>query len=119
MWAFEDSGNMSFVEMDAAEVAELAWKCIKHIEECRAHDWEAAIAYRRRGYQKSWFRRLFRMEVPSDADIQKEIKSDRVASLLTGCYAEGSLQTAEKLLRASRYAKTMTISTRDLESIGA
>jgi hypothetical protein len=119
MWDFEDSSNMSFVEMDADEIARLAHECIKRIEEHRARDWENAIAIRRLDYQKSWFRRLFQIEVPSDADIRKKIESDRFASLLTGCYAWGSLQTAEKLLRASRHAKKVSVSTRDLESIGA
>lgn len=113
------SVNCSFIEMPAEKLRHLAQNCLDRIDAHKRREIADTIAKERSGYEKSWFRRLFRMKVPSDAEIKAGLSGGGAFSTMQDIdmYAWGSKDIATKLLKACEHSQTVHVSVGDLDMI--
>ena len=113
--------SCSFVEMQSEEVRKLAQACLDRIEKHKKDSWARQVAIRHNEYERSWWRRLRKLPVPSDEEILRELKGGSLNYLSMGIdfYGWGSQERAERLLRAAKHAPVVHVSAEDLMFIGA
>jgi len=109
--------SCSFVQMSSDEVKKLAEDCLARIEARNDRVVKAWINEERQNHEKSWWRRLFRLAVPTDDQLRKEFFDNWVFSMDVSMYAWRSRQVAENLLKASSRASTINVSAEDLDYI--
>lgn len=105
----------SYIKMDSASVRTLAEKCIVLIKEMRAKNLEVLISAERKKLEKSWLRRLLRLSVPNDTDIEARLEPWDIKQIKMELY--GTLEIASSLLIACDNAETINITVTDLAEL--
>lgn len=106
----------SFVTLPSTKVKELAKACLERIERRRKREWDEYIAQEQEKCRRSWFRRLFKIPVPSAEEIQAEARRD-FWSVLIDRSGWGSEEAALRLLKAAEHGDVVNVSSRDLDMI--
>lgn len=98
--------NLSYVAMSTEEVIRRAQAMIDVIDTDREAARKALLAAEREAARKSWFRRLFRLEMPSDEKLIDGLRS-YAFNEYDSTYIMFGLQrdTAERLIRAAQNAQ--------------
>ena len=109
---------MSFIEMPSDKVRKMAERAIQRIKERRERDWVDSIELRRKEYEKSWWRKLWKMPVPSDADIRREIEHEDWTGTLINAYGLEAERVAQRLIRVAEKGETVYVSAEDVQRIG-
>lgn len=99
----------SSVSIPAAKVRHMAENTIKRIQNARNAAVNRALDEIREDYRKSWWRRLFRRPIPTDAEILKSMDTDMIQLMYYN-----QEQVAQRLLKACNYSDTILVSTEDL-----
>ena len=106
------------IEMASADVNALAAACLVRVRQKRIDLRNAFIARERAAYEKSWWRRLLGLKVPSDEAIWAELEQGTIGERiecsqieLTGIFEE---EIASQLVEASERAPSVRISSADL-----
>jgi hypothetical protein len=112
---------MSYIVMSSDRVAQLAQECIERILEHRRQEWTDAVDREKEHQKKSWFRRLFRIEVQSDEAILESLRSRSGGiNYIFYCienYGSENIRIAKQLLKAAAMADVVHVSAEDLSCI--
>lgn len=111
----------SFVQMASEDVKQLAEDCIRRIEARNTRVLNALVAEEREKLEKSWWRKLWRQEVPSDDVLREQLLAEPRGFFCLqtelSMYGWRSRQIAENLMKAASRAATVNVSAEDLDYI--
>jgi hypothetical protein len=109
----------SFIEMQSSQVAELSQSCLDRIRRRRKEALHEMCEDERNGSLNRFFRWLFRQPLPTDEMIIDSMKNVRFGGVdLVDMLYGRQEDIALRLLKASRYAKVIQVSSDDLAMIG-
>jgi hypothetical protein len=100
----------------------MAVTCITKIREQREALWQVLVLDKRKSYEKSWCRRLFRVPVPSDTEIRKSLERASLGrvygtkSIVASVGAEAE-EIALRLIRDTEHTHLIQVSAEDLQKI--
>lgn len=110
--------SCSFIEMPAEKVAQLSKRCLGRIRKERSDQWSAYAERTLERYQRSWWHRLFKTELPTAEGVIAAAKQDEIWAMIIDKYAWKSEEVAQRLLQLAANAEIVHVSAEDLDYIG-